>query len=50
MGFKNLRTRRVLKAGMFITIEPGCYFMDVNLERAYNNPDVAPYLKREVIE
>ena len=27
-GLKNLRTSRVMKAGMTITIEPGCYFRD----------------------
>ena len=35
---------------MFITIEPGIYFMPVNLQRAYENPEIAPYLNREVIE
>jgi len=28
VGLKNLRTARIMKAGMVMTIEPGCYFVN----------------------
>ena len=35
-GVNKLRTARVLKAGMYLTIEPGCYFIDpVSIESIY---------------
>ena len=43
-GLKSLRTRRELKAGNVITIEPGCYFIDYILKAAFENPELAKYL------
>lgn len=50
LGFKSLRTRRVLKEGNALTIEPGLYFMGENLELAYKNPDINQYLNKDKID
>ncbi|KAL4445626.1 hypothetical protein ABPG74_006177 [Tetrahymena malaccensis] len=49
-GLRSLRTRRTLKAGMCISVEPGCYFNKVILDQAFNNPEVSKYLNRSKIE
>jgi len=43
-SLRNLRTVRILEAGMVITIEPGCYFNEVLLNEASNNPDHSKFL------
>lgn len=51
VGLKNLRTARIMKAGMVMTIEPGCYFVNfllngeldqerLNINLKYLNLDV----------
>ena len=51
-GLKNLRTAREMKAGMCMTIEPGCYFrdflLDGQLDKDKLNIDLK-YLNREKI-
>jgi len=49
-GFRNLRTCREMKPNMVITIEPGIYFNDYNLNKALANPEQARFLNREAIE
>jgi len=58
-GLKNLRTARDMKAGMCITIEPGCYFRDfllkgeldkdkLNIELKYLNLEKIKEYQQEV--
>ena len=37
-GLKNCRTASLMKEGNVMTIEPGCYFIDVLLDRALRGP------------
>lgn len=40
---------RTLKAGMYVTIEPGCYFIDHLLNQALADPVQNKFLVSEVI-
>lgn len=48
-GLRKLRTARVLKANMYLTVEPGLYFISALLEPAFSNPEFAPFLVKEKI-
>ena len=48
-GLRSLRTARTLAAGMVLTIEPGCYFIDFLIDRALNDPEVSRFLVPERI-
>eukprot|EP01023_Acetabularia_acetabulum_P004621 TRINITY_DN11960_c0_g2_i7.p1 TRINITY_DN11960_c0_g2~~TRINITY_DN11960_c0_g2_i7.p1 ORF type:complete len:542 (+),score=74.93 TRINITY_DN11960_c0_g2_i7:74-1699(+) len=48
-GLKSLRTARCLMEGMVITVEPGCYFIPVLLQPAFENPKYQKYLNIDAI-
>ncbi|ESO90952.1 hypothetical protein LOTGIDRAFT_217473 [Lottia gigantea] len=48
-GLRSLRTARTLEKRMVITVEPGCYFIDVLIDQALNNPEQARFINRDLI-
>lgn len=49
-GLRSLRTRRVLQAGMCITVEPGCYFTNYTLNKAKNDSEIKDYINWDEVE
>ena len=49
-GVCYLRLGRSLEAGMFLTVEPGCYFNDPTLDKALANPSQAKFINAEVLK
>ena len=49
-GLRSLRTARVLKEGMVLTIEPGIYFIDHLIDKALADPTQACFIRNEVLQ
>ena len=49
-GPNRLRFARELKANMYVTIEPGCYFIKPLLEKAYKDPKQSQFLVKENLD
>lgn len=48
-GFSSLRTARVMEPGMYITVEPGVYFIDHLLNNALKDEKKKQYINEEVL-
>lgn len=49
-GINKLRTARILEEGMVMTVEPGIYFIDLNINKALADPAQAKFLVKERVE
>lgn len=45
-----LRFARPLKAGMYVTVEPGCYFIDILMDKALADPNLNKFIIKDVYE
>lgn len=49
-GLRSLRTARVLKTNMVLTVEPGCYFIPYLLNQALASETQSKYLNKETLQ
>ena len=45
-----LRFARVLKSGMYVTVEPGCYFVECLMDRALADPNLNKFINVDVYQ
>lgn len=49
-GLNKLRFARVLKDGMYVTVEPGCYFIECLMDKALADPNLNKFINNDVYE
>uniref|UniRef100_A0A0K8TSP9 Xaa-Pro dipeptidase n=1 Tax=Tabanus bromius TaxID=304241 RepID=A0A0K8TSP9_TABBR len=49
-GVNRLRFARTLKAGMYVTVEPGCYFIEILMDKALSDPNMVKHINVDVYE
>lgn len=49
-GLNKLRFARILKAGMYVTIEPGCYFIEHLREKVLNDPNLNKFINMDIFD
>uniref|UniRef100_T1HWF9 Peptidase M24 domain-containing protein n=1 Tax=Rhodnius prolixus TaxID=13249 RepID=T1HWF9_RHOPR len=47
---KNLRTARILEEGIVLTVEPGCYFINALLDKAFADQNLSKFLNKSKID
>jgi Xaa-Pro dipeptidase len=50
VGLRSLRTCRTLEKGMTLTIEPGLYFIEAQLKKAAEDPNISKFIVWDVIQ
>lgn len=49
-GLRSLRTQRNMRENMIVTVEPGCYFIESLLNKAFNDSELSKYFNIDLIK